>query len=49
MKDYHDLYLKCNTLLLPDVLENFGKKCLENHSWCPSHYLSTPALLKFNA
>ena len=30
-------------------IQNFRKKCLENYGWCPSHYLSTPALLGFNA
>ena len=27
--EYHDLYLKSNTLLLADVFENFKKICLE--------------------
>ena len=29
---YHDLYLKCNTLLLADVSKNFRKMCLRNLS-----------------
>ena len=28
MGEYHDLYLKGNTLLLADVFESFLKKCV---------------------
>ena len=44
MKDYHDLYLKCDVLLLADVFENFENNSLKNYGLCPSHYLSAPAL-----
>ena len=44
MKDYHDLHLKCNVLLLTDVLEKFRNKSLKNYGLCPSHYLSAPGL-----
>ena len=44
MKDYHDLYLKCDFLLLADVFEKFRNNSLKNYGLCPSHYLSTPAL-----
>ena len=44
MKDYHDLHLKCNVLLLTDVLEKFRNKNLKNYGLCPSHYLSAPGL-----
>ena len=44
MKDYHDLYLQCNVLLLADVFEKFRIRCLENNGLSPSHYLNTPAL-----
>ena len=44
MKDYHDLYLKCDILLLADVCENFGNNSLKNYGLCPSHYLSAPGL-----
>ena len=37
MKDYHNLFLRCDVLLLADFLK---KKCsLENYGLCPSHYL----------
>ena len=40
MKDYYDLYLKCNVLLLADVFEKFRNNRLKNYGLCPSHYLS---------
>ena len=40
MKDYHDLHLKCDILLLVDVSEKFLKNSLKNCGLCPSHYLS---------
>ena len=40
MKNYHDLYLKCDILLLVDVFEKFKNRCLENYGLCPSNYVS---------
>ena len=44
MKDYHDVYLKCEVLLLADVFEKFRNNSLKNYGLCPSHYLSVPGL-----
>ena len=44
MKDYHNLYLKCDVLLFVDVLEKFRNNSLKNCGLCPSHYFSTPGL-----
>ena len=44
MKDYHDLYLKCDVLLLADVFEKFRNNSLKNYGLCSSHYLSAPGL-----
>ena len=44
MKDYNDLYVKCDVLLLRDVFEKFRNSSLKNYVLCPSHYLSAPAL-----
>ena len=38
MKDYHDLYLKC------DAFENIRNNSIKNYGLCPSHYLSARAL-----
>ena len=43
MKDYDNLYLKCDVLLLADVLEKVKNNRLMNYGLCPSHYLSAPA------
>ena len=44
MKDYHDLYLTCDVLLLADVFGKFRNNSLKNYGLCPSHYLSAPVL-----
>ena len=43
IKNYQDLPLKCDVLLLVDNFEKL-KNSLRNYGLCPSHYLSTPAL-----
>ena len=42
MKDYHDLYLETDVLLLADIFESFRKTILKNYSLDPAHYLSAP-------
>ena len=44
MKDYHDLYLKCDVSLLADVFEKCRNNGLKNYGLCPSHYLRAPGL-----
>ena len=44
MKDYYDLYLKYDVLLLADVFEKFRDDSLKNYGFCTSYYLSAPAL-----
>ena len=40
IKDYHDLYFKCDALLLADIFEKFRNDSLKNDGLCSSHYLS---------
>ena len=42
-EDYHDLYLKCNILLLADAFEKFWNNSLKNYGLYQSHYLRAPA------
>ena len=42
--DYHDLYVKIDTLLLADVFENFRKACIETYELDPAHFISLPGL-----
>src|SRR2546425_3849684 len=44
LRDYHDLYLKTDVLLLVDVFENFRKMSLEYYELDPAHYYSAPGL-----
>ena len=44
MKDYYNLHIKCDVLLLADVFEKFRNNSINNYGLCPSHYLSAPAL-----
>ena len=44
MKDYHDLYLKCDILLLADVFEEFRNNSWKIKDYAKSHYLSAPGL-----
>ena len=42
--DYHDLYVRSDTLLLADVFENFRDACLNNYELDPTHFVSLPGL-----
>ena len=44
MKEYHDLYLKLDVLLLADVCENFRKVCLKNYKLDPAYYYTAPGI-----
>jgi hypothetical protein len=44
MRDYHDLYLKTDVLLLADVMENFRKVCKTNYGLDPMWYYTAPGL-----
>ena len=42
--DYHDLYVKSDTLLLADVFENFRDMCIKVYELDPAHFVSLPGL-----
>ena len=44
MKDYHNLYLEIDVLLLADVFENFRDVCIENYKLDPAWYYTAPGL-----
>ena len=37
MKDYHDLYLKFDVLLLTDVFGKFRNNKIKSYGLCPRH------------
>ncbi len=54
MKDYHDLYLKTDVLLLADVMTEFRKTCKKAYGLEALHYYTSPglawdAMLKFTS
>ena len=42
--EYHDLYVRSDTLLLADILENFRQSCLKNYALDPAHFVSLSGL-----
>ena len=42
--EYHDLYLKSDTLLLADVFENFRERCLKIYQLHPAKFLAAAGL-----
>ena len=42
--EYHDLYVRSDTLLLADIFENFRQSCLENYELDLAHFVSLPGL-----
>ena len=42
--EYHDPYVRSDTLLLADIFENFRQSCLENYELDPAHFVSLPGL-----
>lgn len=44
MKQYHNIYVQSDTVLLSDIFENFRKTCLKAYELNPAYFLSTPGL-----
>ena len=43
-KDYYNLYLKKDILLLTDIFEKFISTCLKYYHLDPTHYFTAPGL-----
>ena len=46
LRDYHDLYVQSDTLLLADLFNNFRDMCIKEYELDPAHFLSLPRLAR---
>ena len=44
MREYHNLYLMSDVILLADVFETFRDVCMKNYRLDPAHYYTAPGL-----
>ena len=42
--EYHDLFVRSDTLLLADIFENFRQSCQKNYKLDPAYFVSLPGL-----
>ena len=45
LRDYHDLYLRTDVVLLANVFEAFRDTCLRHYSLDPAHFYTSPGLV----
>ena len=45
-KDYHDIYIQTDVVLLADVFENFRKRCILDYKLDPANYYTSPGLAR---
>ena len=44
LREYHDFYVQCGTLLLADIFKKFRNMCIEIYELDPAHVLSASGL-----
>ena len=44
MGEYHDLYLRTDVILLPNVFESFRDVCMNNYGLDPAYFYTAPGL-----
>ena len=47
LREYHDVYLKTDILLLTDFFEKYRQMCLRYYKLDPVHYFSAPGIHSF--